>query len=402
MDSEPKTPNQPVLEVFLAFLKLGLTSFGGPAAHMSFFRLEFVERRRWFNDDQFAQLLAVCQFLPGPASSQLGFSLGLLRAGLPGALAAFIAFTTPSVIVLLTFASLLPLLTSGVGEATIQGLKLLALAVVAHGTIGMAHQLCPDWQRRSLALLATVATLGLSHPALPIMVVATGAIAGLLCCRHLPALSSSVLNIPYSARSGWSLLALFALLLITLPMFAKNEAGYGAVANAFYQAGALVFGGGHVVLPFLKSSLVNPGWISSDQFLAGYGVAQLIPGPIFTFAAYLGSILPAPSGGGLGAAIALSSIFLPGFLLIAGALPLWGQLSKAPAAARGIAGVNAAVVGLLAAALYDPLFTNSVSSVADLLIAGGALLLLTALRLSILWAMLWCIGTCLLRYWATA
>lgn len=379
-------------EVFMTFLKLGLTSFGGPIAHLGYFRLELVEKRKWVSESQFGQLLAICQFLPGPASSQLGFSLGLLRAGWLGALAAFLAFTAPSALLLIAFAVFLPHLSGAVGDAAIHGLKLVALAVVAQGVLGMLRQLCPDNQRVTIAAFAAVVLLVVGSATMQLLVVAGGAIAGVLLCRNVQPNAEDDLKLSYGARFGWFLLALFAALLIGLPLLASsNPEGAVAAADAFYRAGALVFGGGHVVLPLLEESVVAGGWIPQEQFLAGYGAAQAVPGPMFSFAAYLGMILPGDQGGIAGASVALLSIFVPGFLLAAGALPLWRLVSSGVVAARAIAGVNAAVVGLLGAALYDPIFVSAVRGPVDAAIGIVAFMLLITWRLSPLIVVAWCV-----------
>jgi chromate transporter len=380
-----------VAEVLAAFLKLGLTSFGGPIAHLAYFRREFVERRRWLDDRQYAQLLALCQFLPGPASSKLGFSLGLLRAGWPGALAAFAAFTLPSAALLFAFAEALPYLSGGTGQAAIHGLKIVALAVVAQGVLGMLRQLCPDALRQTIAALVAAAILVSGQAWMQLVAVGLGAAAGAALCREVKPVPGSGLDFRYGRALGWTLLTIFVLLLAGLPLAARAGSGLVAVADAFYRAGALVFGGGHVVLPLLEEAVVNPGWISNDEFLAGYGAAQAVPGPMFTLAAYLGARLPGAEGGALGATVALGAIFLPGLLLIAGVLPLWSAVAEHPLAARVIAGVNAAVVGLLGAALYDPVWTSAVRGPLDLAIALLGFALLTAWRASALWVVAWCV-----------
>jgi chromate transporter len=381
-----------MVEVLLAFLKLGLTSFGGPIAHLGYYRREFVERRRWVDESQFAQLLALCQFLPGPASSQLGFSLGLLRAGWGGAAAAFVAFTLPSALLLFGFAGLLPQLSGAAAGAAIHGLKLVALVVVAHGVLGMARQLCPDAPRASIATLAAGLLLVAGTAWMQLVVVALGAAAGLAWCRGVSPVPGAGLQLRYGPALGWVLLAAFALLLAGLPLASRGGEGLLAAAAAFYRAGALVFGGGHVVLPLLEETVVRPGWISTDEFLAGYGAAQAVPGPMFTLAAYLGARLPGAEGGLVGASVALLAIFLPGFLLVAGVLPLWRAIAGHPSAARAIAGVNAAVVGLLAAALYDPVWTSAVRGAADVAIALAGFTLLAAWRVSALLVVIWCVA----------
>lgn len=383
-------------EVFAAFLKLGLTSFGGPIAHIGYFRREFVERRGWLDEAEFARLLALCQFLPGPASSQMGFGIGLLRAGWGGALAAFAAFTLPSAILLFAFAALLPHLAGAHGQAAIHGLKLVAVAVVAHAVWGMARQLCPDRARATIAAVAAALVLGLAHVWAQLLVVALGGVAGILFCRGIePPPAGDRVRLPYGVRLGIALLVLFALLLFGLPLAARGHEGLVPVIEAFYRAGALVFGGGHVVLPLLEEAVVAPGWISGDEFLAGYGAAQAVPGPMFTLSAYLGARLPGAEGGLVGATAALAAIFLPGFLLLAGALPLWRSMGHTPSAASAVAGINAAVVGLLAAALYDPVWTSAIRGPLDVTIAAIAFTLLAAWRASALWVVAWCVAASL-------
>ena len=390
-DSPQKGKGGSTGEVLVAFLKLGLTSFGGPIAHLAYFRRELVERRKWVDDRQYAQLLALCQFLPGPASSKLGFSLGLLRAGWSGALAAFIAFTLPSALLLFAFAALLPYIAGTVGDATIHGLKLVALAVVAQGVLGMIRQLCPDLPRQTIGAAAAVIILLFGQAWVQLAVVALGAAAGAVLCRTVVPVPGGGMDIRYGAALGWTLLGVFTLLLLGLPLAARGGLEVLGVAEAFYRAGALVFGGGHVVLPLLEETVVKPGWISTDEFLAGYGAAQAVPGPMFTLAAYLGARLPGAEGGVVGASVALVAIFLPGFLLVAGVLPLWQVIAEHPIAARAIAGVNAAVVGLLGAALYDPVWTSAVRGPADVAIALVGFTLLTAWRASALVVVAWCV-----------
>jgi len=381
------------LEVLLTFLRLGLTSFGGPVAHIGYYRLELVEKKRWISENQFAQLLAICQFLPGPASSQFGFSVGLLRAGWVGAIAAFLAFTLPSAVLLVGFASLVPHLSGTMGDAAIHGLKLVALAFVAHAVYAMNRQLCPDPLRQTMAAAAATSVLIAGSAQVQILVILLAAAAGLLLCRNVKALAPERLNVRYGVFTGWVLLAIFAALLaMSLFSTASDDRGWLAVSSVFYRAGALVFGGGHVVLPLLEQTVVAPGWISNDAFLTGYGAAQAVPGPLFSVAAYLGAQLPGASGGVTGATLALISIFLPGFLLVAAALPLWQEIATHPAAARAIAGVNAAVVGLLAAALYTPVFTSAIRSTTDAAIALVALVLLVSWRRSPVLIIAWCVA----------
>lgn len=388
MAGKPRTP----LAVFRAFLRLGVTSFGGPIAHIGYFRHEFVERRRWLDDRQFAELLALCQFLPGPASSQLGFAVGLTQAGPLGALAAFVAFTLPSAALLFAFASLLPALAGPLSDAAIHGLKIVALAVVAHGLVGMAQSLTPDWQRVLIALLAVALMLGVGSAWMQIAVILTGGIAGFVLCRTVDPHRGKPVDAGISRRIGLALLALFFILLAGLPILATGGNTGVVTADAFYRAGALVFGGGHVVLPLLEETVVAPGWVDADRFLAGYGAAQAVPGPMFTLASYLGALLPGDNGGLSGALLATLAIFLPGFLLLAGILPFWQSLSRHPAAVRVIAGINAAVVGLLAAALYDPVFTSAAKGIVDLVIAALAFVALARWKVSALWVVAWCVG----------
>ncbi len=378
-------------EVLAVYLRLGLTSFGGPIAHLAYFHRELVARRRWVADSEYGQLLALCQFLPGPASSQLGFSLGLLRAGWRGALAAFVAFTLPSALLLFGFALLLPRISGAVGTAALHGLKLVALAVVAHGVLTMSRRLCPDRQRLTIAAAAAVVVLLTGRAWVQLVAIAVGAAAGLVACRSVEPASTTGWRLRYGPRLGWLLLVVFAVLLVVLSLPVTQAASPVAAAGAFYRAGALVFGGGHVVLPLLEETVVRPGWVGQDEFLAGYGAAQAVPGPMFSFAAYLGARLPGAVGGGLGAAVALGAIFLPGFLLAAGILPLWASISSRPLAARAVAGINAAVVGLLGAALYDPIWISAVRGPADLAIALAGFTLLTAWRASALLVVVWCV-----------
>ena len=354
-------------EVFGVFLKLGLTSFGGPIAHLGYFRDELVTRRRWLDDRAYADLVALCQFLPGPASSQVGFALGLTRAGWAGALAAFAAFTLPSAILLVLFASVAASFSGPVGEGAIGGLKIAAVAIVAQAVLGMARSLCPDGPRAAIAVLA-VAILAFAPGAFGMVAaIAAGAMLGLIACEGEPR-PGGHLPLPVTKSVGVACLFAFGLLLAVLPMLAGQSQAL-AVLDAFYRAGSLVFGGGHVVLPLLEAEVVRPGWVGESSFLAGYGAAQAVPGPLFTFAAYLGAVLgPAPNGV-LGAALALGAIFLPGFLLLVGILPFWDRFRRAPKAQSLMQGANAAVVGILGAALYSPVFTSAVGDGRDFALA---------------------------------
>jgi chromate transporter len=384
------------LEVGSVFLKLGLMSFGGPIAHLGYFHREFVERRRWLDEEHFGQLLALCQFLPGPASSQLGFSIGLLRAGWLGAIAAFLAFTLPSALLLFAFAALSNHLAGPWGQSSIHGLKLVAVAVVAQGVLGMARTLTPD---RSRALMAAAAAglIAISDSAsMELLVVAGGALLGPWLCRQVTARRGETFALHYGQRTGGVLLAAFGTLLLTALVVAPHLSSLGQVAGAFYRAGALVFGGGHVVLPLLKQAVVDPGWLSDSTFLAGYGAAQAVPGPMFSLSAFLGAQLHGGQGGALGATVSLLAIFLPGLLLVSGALPFWRALGARDGAARMLAGVNAAVVGLLAAALYDPVWVSAVRDAKDFAIALVAFTLLVAARWPALAIVAWCVLASLL------
>jgi chromate transporter len=378
------------LEVLRVFLGLGLSSFGGPVAHLGFFREAFVVRRRWIDETRFAQLFALCQFLPGPASSQLGFALGLLRAGWLGGLAAFFGFTLPSAVIMFALALVLPQATGEPAQAIVHGLKLVAVAVVAAALLGMARQLCAEPRRASLAAVAVVAVSWSTSPWVQLVVIAVGGLAGALLLRDASALPKSGLGVRHGARAGALLLGVFALLLAMTLLMGGQAGGLAVIAQPFYRAGALVFGGGHVVLPLLEASLTAPaGGLSRDEFLAGYGAAQALPGPMFALSSFLGARLAQEGSMLAGAVTALVAMFLPGLLLVAGALPLWSGLVRRTAAAGAVAGVNAAVVGVLAAALYDPVWISAVRGPSDLAIAAVGFTLLVAWRLSALWVVVW-------------
>jgi chromate transporter len=366
-------------EVFTTFLKLGLTSFGGPIAHLGYFRDELVVRRKWLDDPAYADLVALCQFLPGPASSQVGFSLGILRAnGLLGGLAAWFAFTIPSALILFAFAMGAAAFTGPVAEGFLHGLKLVAVAVVAQAIWGMSRTLTPDRTRAGIALAAIAIVVFFAGSFGQIAAIALGACAGLWLCRGEVAPHSGDLNFPVTPRGGVIALALFAALLL-IPPFVASATGSQALAlfDAFYRSGTLVFGGGHVVLPLLQAQVVTPGWINNEAFLAGYGMAQAVPGPLFTFAAYLGAVMGPPPNGVAGAVIALVALFLPGMLLVYGMLPFWDAMRTRPAAQAAMRGTNAAVVGILGAALYNPVWTSAVLSPRDFALALAGFLLLT-------------------------
>ena len=387
-ESDPLAAHSPV-EVLRVFLKLGLISFGGPIAHLGYFRAEFVTRRRWLDDAAYTDLVALCQFLPGPASSQAGFSIGLMRAGYLGGLAAWTGFTLPSAIALVLFAYGVHALAGPVGMGLLHGLELVSVAIVAQAVLGMARTLCPDRRRATIAALAMVLILYGGSSITQIGAILLGGVAGLVVCRT-PALPSAASTpIPVSRRVGVAALTTFFLLLAGLPVLLGAGSRPGlALFDAFYRSGALVFGGGHVVLPLLRDAFVTPGWVSDGTFLAGYGAAQAVPGPLFTFAAYLGAVAgPTPHGIG-GAALGLIGIFLPGMLLLVGTLPFWVTLRSCAGAQAAMRGVNAAVVGLLGAALYSPLWTSSIHSSGDLSVAVVGFVMLTAWRTRPLWVVI--------------
>jgi chromate transporter len=393
---QPAQAQQPsagsVTEVAAAFLKLGVSSFGGPIAHLGYFRTEFVERRRWLDEGHFGQLLALCQFLPGPASSQLGFSIGLLRAGWPGALAAFVAFTLPSALLLFAFAAMSDSLAGSTGRAIVHGLQLVAVAVVAQALVAMARALVPDLTRGLIAAAAAALVLAVATAWAPLLAIAGAAAVGPWLCRRVVANQGESFALHYGRRTGALLLIAFAALLLAAIALAPQLAPMGRVAGAFYRAGALVFGGGHVVLPMLQTAVVEPGWIDRDTFLAGYGAAQAVPGPMFSLSAFLGERLHGGQGGLLGAATSLLAIFLPGLLLVAGALPFWRALGARNGAARMLAGVNAAVVGLLAAALYDPVWKGAIRGPGDIVIAVVGFAMFAIVRWSPLVVVAFCVA----------
>lgn len=379
---EPRTPMAGSAgEVFRTFLKLGLTSFGGPVAHLGYFRNELVVRRRWIDETGYADLVAMCQFLPGPASSQVGFALGLLRAGPLGGLAAWCAFTLPSAVLLVMFAIGAAYLEGRVGEGLVHGLKLVAVAVVAQAVWGMARSLTPDRQRAAIAFSAVLIVVLFGGAAGQIGAILIGGLAGIRFCKAGEASAPGHLTFPISRPVGLVALAAFFVLLAGLPLASIATGTHGmALFDVFYRAGALVFGGGHVVLPLLEEGVVRPGWIGHDDFLAGYGAAQAVPGPLFTFAAYLGAAMQPSPNGIAGAALCLAAIFAPGLLLVTGVLPFWNLVRVRPLAQAAMRGANAAVVGILAAALYNPVGTGAIVSPSDFAVALMGFVLLTAWR----------------------
>jgi len=366
-------------EVFLVFLKLGLTSFGGPIAHLGYFRDELVARRRWLDDHAYADLVALCQFLPGPASSQVGFALGMIRAGWPGALAAFAAFTLPSALILLIFALTATAIDGQLGLGVLHGLKIVAVAIVAQAVWGMAKSLCPDRERAAIAVVAVAVLAFVPRGAGMIAAILLGAAIGLILGRGAGRPADESVTVPVSRRvAGTAIFAFFALLVL-LPIVAGQSQAL-AVVDSFYRAGALVFGGGHVVLPLLDAEVVQRGWVDPDSFLAGYGAAQAVPGPLFTFAAYLGAVLKPEPNGIAGAALALMAVFLPGFLILVGILPFWNRFRTMAPAQSLMQGANAAVVGILGAALYSPVFTGAITDLRDLALALACFVGLMAWR----------------------
>ena len=354
-----------LLEVLAAATRLGLTSFGGPVAHLGYFRDEYVHRRRWVDEAHYADLMALCQFLPGPASSQLGMALGITRAGLLGGLMAWLGFTLPSAVALVVFAY--GLQAYGLGDAGwLHGLKVVAVAVVAQAVWGMARTLAADRARASLAIAAALAMLASRTATTQVLVILAAGLLGWILVPAAETSSPTPVRVPVGKGVAIGALALFFGLLIVLPIARQLAPGHAlAVFDSFYRAGSLVFGGGHVVLPLLQAEVVPPGWVSNEQFIAGYGAAQAVPGPLFTFAAYLGAVMHEPPTGWLGAAWALVAAFLPSFLLVVGALPFWELLRFRPGFQAALRGINAAVVGLLLAALYDPVWTSAVQGHAD-------------------------------------
>ena len=375
------------LRVFRVFLRLGLTSFGGPTAHLAFFHDEFVTRRRWLGEEVYADLVALCQFLPGPASSQAGLAIGFLRAGWPGAAMAWLGFTTPSAVLMVLFAW--GIASGWGGEAAwLHALKLVAVAVVAQAAWTMGRSLWTDRRRTAIGLASAILLLAVPLPGMQLAVIAAGAVAGwklldvVAASGDAPrAADAFFAGAPRRRRIGALLLAVFAVSIVALPIAAAAGGIPGIAAfDAFFRAGALVFGGGHVVLPLLEAEVVAPGWVDRDAFLAGYGAAQALPGPLFTIAAFLGAHIPLFESPITGALVALVAIFAPSFLLVPGLLPFWSGLRERRGARTALAGVNAAVVGLLLAALYDPLFSATVRGAADFAWVLGAFALLFVLR----------------------
>ncbi len=366
-------------EVLGAALILGLTSFGGPVAHIGHFRREYVERRRWLDDAEFADLVALCQFLPGPASSQLGIAIGTRRAGVAGGVAAWVGFTLPSAIAMIAFGLLLAS-TDLSSAGWVHGLKLAAVAVVAQAIWAMARGLTPDAPRRAIALVAAGIAIVWTSTVAQVALIAGGALVGRLLLAPPPGAMAGPASRVIPRSVGAMSLVLFFGLLVGLPAVRGTGSSPIALFESFYRSGALVFGGGHVVLPLLHSAVVEPGWVTDDRFLAGYGAAQAVPGPLFTIAAFLGTVATVPPGGPAGGMLAIVAIFLPSFLLIFGTLPFWDRIRRSRGVRRALAGTNATVVGLLSAAFWNPIWTGSIGMPIDVGVAAGALALLASRR----------------------
>ncbi|MCA8203587.1 MULTISPECIES: chromate efflux transporter [Burkholderia] len=360
------TPSRHAWPVFVAFLRLGLTSFGGPVAHLGYFRDAFVTRRGWLTERAYADLVGLCQFLPGPASSQVGMAIGLSRAGYAGMFAAWLGFTLPSALLMMLFALGVHATGMPVAAGALHGLRIVSVAVIAQAVWGMARTLCPDARRVTLMAIATCIALLVPAAWLQVVVIVAAGAAGLMLLPQPERGAHEPLPLHVSRRAGLLWLVLFAALIVVLPVAASAlHSNTLAVVDAFFRTGALVFGGGHVVLPLLQAAVVAPGWVGDSAFLAGYGVAQAVPGPLFTFSAFLGALLRDAPNGWLGGMIALVSIFAPSFLLVAGTAPFWERLRRSTRMQAALAGVNAAVVGLLLAALYHPVWSDTIVSPRD-------------------------------------
>ena len=389
--SSPEPRGGNLWEVLQASGKLGLTSFGGPIAHLGYFHNEYVVQRQWLDDHTYFDLVALCQFLPGPASSQIGIALGVMRAGLLGGLAAWVGFTLPSALLLVAFAYGVQWFTPEQTAGWLNGLKIVAVAVVAQAVWSMARTLCPDRERISIAILAAVVVLAAPSAATQVIVIALGGIIGWRFLRTTEEMQPVRLPVRYGKVFGAGVLILFLALLVALPLLKQGIPNQAlAMFDSFYRTGALVFGGGHVVLPLLQAEVVPQGWISNEQFLAGYGAAQAVPGPLFTFSAYLGATMGPEPNGWRGAALALVAIFLPSYLLIVGALPFWDDVRSHPEFRSALRGINASVVGILLAALYTPVWTSAIGRPLDFALGITAFGLLMFWRLPPLTVVLFC------------
>ena len=355
-----------LLEVLWVSTRLGLTSFGGPIAHLGYFHEEYVKRRKWIDEQSYADLVALCQFLPGPASSQVSIAIGTSRAGLLGGVAAWIGFTLPSALALIAFAFGIGAFASAADAGWLHGLKVVAVAVVAQAVWGMARSLCPDRERATIAVFASITTLAWPNAVGQLSAIAIAGIVGLIIFPGTVTSSIAHMRFPIGKKTGIVAWCIFLALLIGLPLLRQIQPSHALeVFDSFFRVGSLVFGGGHVVLPLLQTEVVGPGWVTSEQFVAGYGATQAVPGPLFTFSAYLGAVMSSEPNGWRGAILALVAIFLPSFLLVAGALPFWDLLRSVPVFQSALKGINAAVVGLLLTALYKPVWTSAIYSPAD-------------------------------------
>lgn len=371
------------LDIFFTFLRLGFTSFGGPVAHLGYFYDEFVKKKKWINEDSFAELVALCQFLPGPASSQVGMAIGLNRAGFLGGVLAWIGFTTPSAIILVLFALGIAHYNLGANQSWLHGLQIVAVSVVAQAILNMWKKLCPDKIRGIIALTTSAIILYFNSAYIQIIVLIMAAIFGAYYLKAQIVSTDLPINYGLKKRTGALFLSIFLFLLIALPLLRSfYPVQILQSFDSFYRSGALVFGGGHVVLPLLESEVVPSGWVSKDIFMAGYGLAQAVPGPLFTFAAYLGAVSKTTPNGWTGALVSLVAIFLPSFLLIVGGLPFWEKMRSLPRVRESLMGVNAAVVGILIAAFYQPVWTSAIFSLKDFLLALIGFLLLEYWRIS--------------------
>jgi chromate transporter len=377
----PSKERRSFLEVLGVFLRLGVTSFGGPIAHLGYFRSEFVERRKWLDEAAYSDIIALCQFLPGPASSQVGIILGMLRAGFVGGLAAWVGFTMPSALALIAFAYGVGRLGDLSHVAWLHGLKIVAVAVVAQAVWGMARNLCPDRERATIAVAAALLTLAVPSASGQIGAIVAGGVIGWLFLSSAADGATTPLAIPVGRGVAIASLTLFSALLFGLPVLAEATADHTVeLMSSFYRSGSLVFGGGHVVLPLLQQAVVPRGWIDNDAFLAGYGAAQAVPGPLFTFAAYLGVAMKAAPNGWASGLICLAAIYLPSFLLLLGALPFWDALRHRSGVRAALRGINATVVGILLGALYTPVWTSAIFAPADFGLGVLAFLLLVFWR----------------------
>ncbi|HSF56846.1 MAG TPA: chromate efflux transporter [Candidatus Binatia bacterium] len=366
------------LEVLWVATRLGLTSFGGPIAHLGYFHEEYVKGRKWIDEQSYADLVALCQFLPGPASSQVSIAIGITRAGLPGGFAAWLGFTLPSALALIAFAFGIGAFADTADAGWLHGLKVVAVAVVAQAVWGMARSLCPDRERATIAILASIVTLAWPTAVGQLSSIAVAGIVGSILFSGTVSSSISHMRFPIGKKTAIAAWIIFFTLLLGLPLLRQMTPSHALeVFDSFFRVGSLVFGGGHVVLPLLQTEVVGPGWVTIEQFVAGYGAAQAVPGPLFTFAAYLGAVMGPEPNGWAGAFLTLVAIFLPSFLLIAGALPFWDFLRSVPVFQSALKGINAAVVGLLLTALYTPVWTSAIHSPTDFglgLVAFGLLM----------------------------